>query len=108
MQFQYQNCFEERNNNGKNRKYLILIIYDISDNKHRLKMVKLLESYGHRVQKSAFEALLDKKSLNDLVEKISCLTTEQDLVKVYCLKGVSETFTWGDIDNIEEDEIIFI
>lgn len=36
-----------------NRK-LVLIIYDIVDNKRRLAMVKLLESYGRRVQKSAF------------------------------------------------------
>ena len=33
-------------------KKLILIIYDIIDNKRRTKMVKLLESYGTRVQKS--------------------------------------------------------
>ena len=34
-------------------KKLVLIIYDIIDNKRRSKMVKLLESYGVRVQKSA-------------------------------------------------------
>lgn len=33
-------------------KYLTVIIYDISDNKQRLRMVKYLEGFGHRVQKS--------------------------------------------------------
>lgn len=39
-------------------KRLVLIIYDIINNKTRSKMVKLLESYGRRVQKSAFEVLI--------------------------------------------------
>ena len=46
------------------KKYFVLIIYDISDNKRRNNMVKILSSYGFRVQKSAFEAMLkDNKSL---------------------------------------------
>ena len=40
------------------RKYVVVIIYDISEDKQRLKMAKFLNSYGHRVQKSAFEACL--------------------------------------------------
>ena len=35
------------------QKKLVLIIYDIIDDKRRLRMVKLLEAYGTRVQKSA-------------------------------------------------------
>ena len=34
--------------------------YDITDNKRRTKMVKCLEKYGIRVQKSAFEAYIYK------------------------------------------------
>ena len=43
------------------KKFIVLIIYDIVDNKIRLKMVKCLERYSVRVQKSAFEALLNRK-----------------------------------------------
>ena len=38
-------------------KQFILIIYDIVDNKRRVKFAKFLEGYGKRVQKSAFEAI---------------------------------------------------
>ena len=43
------------------RKFIVLMIYDIVDNKRRNKMVKCLEAYGVRVQKSAFEALLNRR-----------------------------------------------
>ena len=43
-------------NNGireHDQKYIVLVIYDIISNKQRVKMAKLLLSYGARVQKSA-------------------------------------------------------
>lgn len=52
--FEFETLVEDEGND----KYLILIIYDISDNKHRLEISKLLEGYGTRIQKSAFEAWL--------------------------------------------------
>ena len=42
-------------------KQFILIIYDIVDNKRRIKFAKFLEGYGKRVQKSAFEAMLSSQ-----------------------------------------------
>ena len=48
-------------------KKLVLIIYDIIDNKRRTKMVKLLESYGTRVQRSAFEALINRSQYSKLL-----------------------------------------
>lgn len=92
----------------KGDKKLILIIYDISDNKRRVKMAKLLESYGYRIQKSAFEALIGKRKLNVLVNSIEVLISKEDCVKIYILKGNCETYTWGNLKDIEEDEILFI
>ena len=51
-------------------KQFVLIIYDIVDNKKRIKFSKMLEGYGKRVQKSAFEAMLSSKSYNKLMEEI--------------------------------------
>ena len=45
----------------KPREFIVLIIYDIVDNRRRTKMVKCLEAYAVRVQKSAFEGRLTKK-----------------------------------------------
>ena len=43
------------------KKFIVLVIYDVVDNKTRNHLVKCLERYGVRVQKSAFEALLNRK-----------------------------------------------
>ena len=40
------------------KKLIVLVIYDITNNKKRKKMVKCLEQYAIRVQKSCFEGLL--------------------------------------------------
>jgi len=37
---------------------LVLVTYDISDNKRRTKLATFLEGYGRRVQKSVFECFL--------------------------------------------------
>ena len=55
------------------KKFIVLIIYDIVDNKMRLKMVKCLERYGVRVQKSAFEALLNRKQYDIMIRQCSRL-----------------------------------
>ena len=63
------------------KKFIVLIIYDIVDNKVRLKMVKFLERYGVRVQKSAFEALLNRKQYDTMIRQCSRLINqEQDCV----------------------------
>lgn len=42
-------------------KKLYLIIYDITDNKRRRKVSKILEKYGIRIQFSAFECELNEQ-----------------------------------------------
>lgn len=51
-------------------KQFVLIIYDIVDNKKRIKFSKMLEGYGKRVQKSAFEAMISSKSYNKILEPV--------------------------------------
>lgn len=46
-------------------KEFVLIIYDIVDNRKRVKLAKLLSGYGKRVQKSAFEAMLTTQRYNN-------------------------------------------
>ena len=60
----------------RSRKHLAVIIYDISDNKQRRRMVKYLEGFDH--------------------------------VKIYWLRGSSETFVWGDPPNFEEEDVVII
>lgn len=71
-------------------------------------MVKCLERYGYRVQKSAFEAMLDQRGYLQLKAEIPGLIAEEDCVKIYRLKGVSETTAWGEMKEISDDEVIII
>ena len=66
----------------ENDKMFILVIYDIVDNKRRLKFAKTLSGYGKRVQKSAFEALLTRQKYEKLVREIPKLIDPEDSVRL--------------------------
>ena len=61
----------------------VLVIYDIGDTKIRNKVVKELESYGVRIQKSAFECYVDDSRLSRMIVKIQKVTGENDSVRIY-------------------------
>ena len=75
------------------RKYVVVIIYDISEDKQRLKMAKFLNSYGHRVQKSAFEACLTEKQYDNFIAK---LEKKVNKVRIYKLYSVNEVKAYGE------------
>jgi CRISPR-associated protein Cas2 len=63
---------------------LVLVSYDIPDNKRRLKLANFLEGYGRRVQKSVFEcfiSLAEMKKLGAQVEKR--IQLPEDDVRLY-------------------------
>jgi CRISPR-associated protein Cas2 len=88
--------------------FLVVVIYDIPDNKRRLKIAKLLSGYGKRVQKSAFECILTRKQYDTLVGKLIKAIQEEDLLRVYKIAGCADVKVWGDIalTQFEEDIII--
>ena len=89
------------------RKFIVLIIYDIVDNKRRNKMVKCLECYGVRVQKSAFEALLSRRQYSKLIAESRILIDERtDSLRLYVLDDVIDVYTWGIGERRESDCII--
>lgn len=62
----------------------LLISYDISDDKRRLKVMKALQDHGKRVQYSVFECRLRDKQLARLKERLKPLVKEpQDSVRIY-------------------------
>ena len=89
------------------RKNKVLIIYDISDDRRRRKCVKLLNSYGNRVQYSAFEAEMDDCKYHKLLKTMKKMETETDNIRVYKLSGCVEVhrFGVGKKKLILEDEI---
>lgn len=80
----------------RKKEFVVLMIYDITDNKRRAKMVKCLESYGTRVQKSAFEGLLTQKQYEKMMKAAQNLIEEdEDSFRVYVVDKLLNTYSWG-------------
>ena len=84
----------------------ILLIYDISDNKKRNQFAKLMESYGIRVQKSAFEMCLSHALYRMLLSQLDkMIDQETDDVRIYALN--ENTLKYGkNYDEIIRADII--
>ena len=91
-----------------NDKRFVLIIYDIVDNKRRVKFAKLLSGYGFRVQKSAFEAMLSRQKYEKLISEIPGMIKSEDSVRVYKIAGKGQVSSWGEGTQWEEEEVILI
>ena len=90
------------------KRYIVLVIYDIVDNRKRYRMVKCLEKYGLRVQKSAFEAFLTRKQYEKLMAESSrIINKEEDSLRIYLLAEHTSVRSWGLGDRHLEDVIIF-
>ncbi len=87
---------------------LYVIAYDISCNKRRTKVHKLLSAYGEWLQYSLFECHLSRLQHLELNNKLQQLIADEDNVRLYplcngCLKRVEIT-----IGNPPEDPQIFL
>lgn len=89
-------------------KKLVLVIYDIIDNRRRTKMVQLLESYGMRVQKSAFEVLVSDRGYSKLTEDIGKIMSSDDNVRIYRLNSSNEVILLGTSVTAYHDEVILV
>ena len=67
---QREDYFFEESNEGRSDRLFVLVIYDIVDNKKRVKFAKYLQGYGTRIQKSAFEAHLTRKVYEKLPQSL--------------------------------------
>lgn len=65
---------------------LFLFCYDIVDDGIRLKVAKLMEAYGARVQKSVFECDLDRRQLNTVRKRaLKLIALKSDSLRIYRL-----------------------
>ncbi len=90
---------------------LVMISYDVVDNKKRLKLMKFLKDYGSRVQKSVFECDLTPTVYERVkagVEKI--IHKRKDRVRYYRIckncAGRVEISGWGEVTEEEEFHLI--
>ncbi len=81
-----------------------LVVYDISDNKRRRKLFKLLLGYGINVELSIFEVELDKKSLLAIKQEIKkIINPKEDVVYIFpyikepIRNGIYKGKNYGDV-----------
>ncbi len=103
-----ENYFFEIQDSAENDKVFVLIIYDIAENKKRLKLAKLLQGYGFRIQKSAFEATITKKKYKKLLHELSLFGSKEDSIRVYKIIGKGQVTNIGKETNYEQDDIVLI
>ena len=89
---------------------LILISYDITDDKKRTKLAKKLKDFGPRVQYSVFEADVKKQELEKLKNVLDDIKLENgDSIRMYklCLDCKKAIAIWGE-GEITEDKDFYI
>jgi CRISPR-associated protein Cas2 len=77
---------------------LVLVVYDVPDDKRRLKLSKFLEGYGRRVQKSVFECFISMEEMKRLHGKVlRRVNVGEDDVRFYWIPkdAVARTLTVG-------------
>lgn len=104
-----ENYFWNTETESRTKKLFVLIIYDIVDNKRRVKFAKKMSGYGFRVQKSAFEALIDESLYQKLQREIPRLIQpKEDSVRIYRMTGYGEVKLFGVNSKIEAEDVIII
>lgn len=89
---------------------MIVISYDISDDKLRTKFAKYLSRFGHRLQYSVFEIDNSPKVINNIVTDIKNnyekRFSQSDSVIIFKLSASCEVIRFGYAKNDERDFII--
>ena len=88
----------------------VVVAYDIVDDRKRLRVAKLMKSYGVRVQKSVFECILDDRRYLKMKEQVEKLIDwEDDGVRYYILcAGCVKNIDTSGVGVIMEDEDVIV
>ena len=63
---------------------LVLVVYDIPEDKRRTKLAAFLEGYGRRVQYSVFECFIDLPEMKQLYEALQKkVKPDEDNIRLY-------------------------
>jgi CRISPR-associated protein Cas2 len=87
---------------------LIVVSYDVPNDRRRTKLAHALKDFGERVQYSVFECRLDAEGLGKLSRRVKALTDpKEDRVRIYrlCLNCEREAEIHGPGKLTEDPEI---
>lgn len=89
-------------------RFFVLIIYDIIDNSRRQRLAKMLQGYGFRIQKSAFEATLKKNVYNKLLRELRSFSKQVDSIRVYKIIGKGQVINFGKKLDSENSSVVIV
>lgn len=89
---------------------MIVISYDISDDKLRTRFSKYLQRFGHRLQYSVFEIDNSERILNNITADIRNIFekkfSQEDSVIIFKMSASCDIIRFGYAKNDEKDFII--
>lgn len=89
---------------------MILLSYDIANDKLRTQFSRFLTKYGHRIQYSVFEIDNSKSMLSNIISiikiKFEPRFTQNDSIFIFNLSATCEIIRMGYAKNEESDIII--
>lgn len=88
--------------------FTVVVIYDIISNRRRDILKKLLNSYGNRIQRSAFECVLTREKTEILLKAIDKFVEPDDLIRIYRLNQNVKKVVYGEILVDEIEDFYFI
>ena len=85
---------------------LSVFSYDVSDNKTRRKVAKLLENHATRVQYSVFETRMTRQKAEILCQRLAALLGDGDSLRLYVIghDGERRSRVFGDGAPFESNE----
>ena len=89
---------------------MIIISYDISDDKKRAKFCKYIQKFGHRLQYSVYEIDNSERILNNIITDLNNKFIKQfdqsDSVYIFQLSSSCKVSKYGYAKNEDSDLII--
>jgi CRISPR-associated protein Cas2 len=89
-------------------RWYVLVIYDIADDRRRTRLAKLLNGFGIRVQKSAFEAILNRPKYQKLMQGLKRLLKDEDECRVYRIRGRGEVAIFGPGEPLAVEDVVVL
>ena len=91
---------------------MLIVSYDISDDKLRTRFSKFLSKFGYRLQYSVFRIKNSERILKNIVEEItgrfSKKFMETDSIIIFSLSKQCKVYSYGYAKNEEKDLMIVV
>lgn len=90
---------------------LVVVVYDVPDDKRRQRLSNFLEGYGRRVQYSVFECFLSLPKMEKLYQQVKKrVKPEEDNVRFYWIPSdaLPKTLTIGSLPPEEPPKVYII